>query len=124
MTDAVTKLAENAEDMLKFIGTDVIKDYDGFVDVVNQYQSDADLMAQILGEFVEQATVINETMREMSTNMDDVSLTIGESARAVGSIAEEATLLVGAISNIQEETENTHRISAELQTEVKRFEKV
>ena len=56
--------------------------------------------------------------------MDDVSLTIGESARAVGSIAEEATLLVGAISNIQEETENTHRISAELQTEVKRFEKV
>lgn len=124
VTDAVTKLAENAEDMLKFIGTDVIKDYDGFVDVVNQYQSDADLMAQILGEFVEQATVINETMRKMSTNMDDVSLTIGESARAVGSIAEEATLLVGAISNIQEEAENTHRISAELQTEVKRFEKV
>ena len=124
VTDAVTKLAENAENMLKFIGTDVIKDYDGFVDIVNQYQADADLMAQILEEFVEQATVINDTMREMSTNMDDVSCTIGESARAVGSVAEEAALLVGAISNIQEETENTQRISAELQTEVKRFEKV
>lgn len=124
VTDAVSKLAANAEEMLKFVGTDVIKDYDGFVEIVNQYQADADLMAQILGEFAEQATVINDTMREMNTNMDDVSSTVGESARAVGSVAEDAALLVGAISNIQEETENTHRISEELQIEVKRFERV
>jgi methyl-accepting chemotaxis protein len=124
VTNAVSKLAENAEDMLKFVGTDVIKDYDGFVDIVNQYQADADLMAQILGEVSEQVNVINDTMREMSTNMDDVSSTVGESARAVSSVAEDAALLVGAIGNIQEETENTHRISEELQIEVKRFERV
>ena len=52
VTNAVSKLAENAEDMLKFVGTDVLKDYDGFVDIVNQYQADADLMALILSEFV------------------------------------------------------------------------
>lgn len=124
VTNAVTKLAENAQEMLKFIGTDVIKDYDGFVEIVNQYQSDADLMSQILEEFVEQVSVINKTMTEMSTNMDDVSTTVGESARAVTSVTEDASLLVGAISNIQEETENTQRISEELQSEVKRFEKV
>jgi len=124
VTSAVTKLAEHAEEMLKFIGTDVIKDYDGFVEVVNQYQADADLMSQILGEFVDQATIINDTMREMNTNIDDVSSTVGESAKAVTSVAEDASLLVGAISNIQEETENTHRISTELQNEVKRFERV
>ena len=50
--------------------------------------------------------------------------TVGESAKAVSSVAEDAALLVGAISNIQEETENTQRISNELQNEVKRFEKV
>lgn len=124
VTDAVTTLAGNAEEMLKFVGTDVIKDYDGFVEIVTQYQADADLMSQILGEFVEQAATINETMREMSTSMDDVSSTVGESARAVASVAEDAALLVGAISNIQEETENTNRISEELQNEVKRFERV
>ena len=124
VTSAVAKLSENAEDMLKFIANDVVKDYDGFVEIVNQYQADADLMSQILGEFVEQATIINETMNDMNTNMDDVSSTVGESAKAVSSVAEDAALLVGAISNIQEETENTHRISIELQNEVKRFEKV
>ena len=124
VTSAVTKLAEHAQEMLKFIGTDVIKDYDGFVEVVNQYQADADLMSQILGEFVDQAAIINDTMREMNTNIDDVSSTVGESAKAVTSVAEDASHLVGAISNIQEETENTHRISTELQNEVKRFERV
>lgn len=39
VTEAVRVLSENAEEMLKFVGTDVIKDYDGFVDVVNQYQT-------------------------------------------------------------------------------------
>ena len=104
VTSAVTKLAEHAQEMLKFIGTDVIKDYDGFVEVVNQYQADADLMSQILGEFVDQAAIINDTMREMNTNIDDVSSTVGESAKAVTSVAEDASHLVGAISNIQEET--------------------
>ena len=124
VTEAVTMLAGNAEEMLKFIGRDVIKDYDGFVEIVNQYHADADLMSQILGEFVEQVTVINDTMYDMSKSMDDVSSTVGESARAVTSVAEDAALLVGAISSIQEETENTNRISEELQNEVKRFEKV
>ena len=124
VTNAVTMLAGNAEEMLEFVGKDVMKDYDGFVDVVNQYQDDADLMSQILGEFVEQASIINDTMREMSTNMDDVSCTVGESAKAVSTVAEDAALLVGAISNIQEETENTNRISEEFKNEVKRFEKV
>lgn len=124
VTEAVAMLATNAEEMLKFIETDVIKDYDGFVDIVNQYQGDADLMSQILEEFVGEASVINDTMREMSESMDDVSTTVGESAKAVSSVAEDTALLVNAISNIQEETENTNRISEELQNEVKRFEKV
>ena len=62
VTNAVTMLADNAKEMLNFVGTDVIKDYDGFVEIVNQYQADADLMSQILGEFVQQATIINDTI--------------------------------------------------------------
>ena len=124
VTNAVAMLAQNAEAMFQFIGTDVIKDYDGFVNIVNQYQADADLISQILEDFSGQVSVINDTMQQMSTNMDDVSLTVGESANAITSLAEDAALLVGAISNIQEENENTNRISDVLQNEVKRFEKV
>lgn len=124
VTAAVTKLTGHAQEMLKFIGTDVIKDYDGFVEIVNQYESDADEMSSILASFAEQANIITSTMKDMNSNIVDVSTTVGESARAVGSVAEDASNLVGAISGIQDETENTHRISIELQKEVSRFERV
>ncbi|MBE5875444.1 MAG: methyl-accepting chemotaxis protein [Lachnospiraceae bacterium] len=124
VTDAVSRLAGQAQEMLKFIGTDVIKDYDGFVDVVNQYQADADLMSDILQQFVEQVSVITNTMQQMSSGIDGVSSAIGEGTNAITSVAEDASSLVTAMNEIQSETGNTHRISSELQNEVKKFEKV
>lgn len=124
VTDAVSRLAGHAQEMLKFIGTDVIKDYDGFVDVVNQYQSDADLMSDILQQFLQQVTVITDTMQKMSSGIDGVSTAIGESSNAISSVAEDASSLVIAMSGIKDETENTYRVSKELQNEVKKFEKV
>lgn len=124
VTAAVAKLAHNAQQMLEFVGKDVIQDYDAFVDIVTQYQNDAELMSKILGEFVTQAGVITTTMQEMNHSIEDVSTTIGDSAQAVGSVAEDASMLVNAMSQIQEETNQTDRISKELQAEVSRFEKV
>ncbi len=124
VTDAVSRLAGQAQEMLKFIGTDVIKDYDGFVDVVNQYQADADLMSDILQQFVGQVSVITDTMQQMSSGIDGVSSAIGEGTNAITSVAEDASSLVTSMNEIQSETENTYRISSELQSEVKKFEKV
>ena len=124
VTAAVAKLALNARQMLDFIGNDVIKDYDSFVEIVNQYEEDADLMSRILGEFAEQAATINVTMHSMNEGIEGVSTTVGESARAVSSVAEDASVLVQAMTQIQDATEDSQRISEELQSEVKKFEKV
>lgn len=124
VTGAVNRLADNAQKMLDYIGTDVMKDYDTFVGIVNQYEADADLMSQILSEFVEQASTINDTMRDMNTGIVDVTTTVGESARAISSVAEDASTLVDAMVQIQDESENSQKISEDLQSEVNRFEKV
>lgn len=124
VTAAVARLAENARQMLDFIGTDVIKDYDSFVEIVNQYEKDADLMSQILGEFVEQAATINETMQDMNEGIKGISTTVEESARAVTSVAEDASVLVQAMAQIQDAAEESQQISGELQNEVNKFEKV
>ena len=124
VTGAVTRLAENAQKMLDYIGTDVMKDYDSFVEIVNQYEADADLMSRILGEFAEQATTITQTMEDMKSGIVDVSTTVGESARAISSVAEDASTLVDAMVQIQDESEHSQKISEELQNEVNRFERV
>lgn len=124
VTSAVTKLSQSAQKMLDFVGTDVMKDYDAFVQVVNQYEEDAKLMGSILSEFVEEASTINQTMQTMNTGIVDVSAAVGESARAITSVADDAALLVDAMNEIQLETEQSQKISEELQSEVKRFERV
>ena len=124
VTGAVMRLAENAQKMLDYIGTDVMRDYDSFVEIVNQYEEDADLMSHILSEFVEQVSTINQTMQDMTTGIVDVSTTVGESARAISSVAEDASVLVDAMGQIQDESDNSQKISQELQNEVNRFEKV
>ena len=122
--DAVARLAKNARQMLDFVGEDVMEDYDSFVSIVNQYEEDADLMSRILGEFATQAATINETMESMNKGIVDVAATVGDSARAVTSVAEDASVLVDAMAHIQEATEDTQQISGELQGEVKKFERV
>lgn len=124
VTEAVAKLAEQARNMLEFVGTDVIKDYDSFVEIVNKYEEDAELMSDILGEFVKQATVINQTMQNMNSGIIDVTATVGESARAVTSVAEDASNLVTAMAQINDATEDSKIISEELQSEVNKFERV
>lgn len=124
VTSAVSKLSQSAQKMLDFVGTDVMQDYDAFVQVVNQYELDAKLMGDILSEFVEQASTINQTMQNMNTGIVDVSAAVGESARAITSVADDASLLVDAMNEIQLETEQSQKISVELQSEVKRFERV
>lgn len=124
VTEAVEKLANNAEEMLKFLDEQVITDYDGFVDIVKQYQADADNMNEILQEFVEKASVIEKTMQDMNTGINDISMNVDEGAKGVPDVAQNAVSLVNAISLIHTETENSQSISSELQGEVKRFERV
>ena len=124
VTEAVGSLAQSSAQMLDFIGKDVIKDYDTFVGIANQYEADAELMSRILGGFASQAATINTTMQGMNDGISGVSTTVGESARAVTSVAEDASVLVEAMSHIQDETEETLSISESLQNEAKKFEKV
>lgn len=124
VTEAVERLAKNAEGMLRFIDEKVLKDYDGFVEVVEQYEKDADSVNDILTEFARNTSDINDTMESMNVGINDIAVAVDESAKGVVSVAENAVSLVGSISQIQQETENNQEISAQLSGEVNRFKNV
>lgn len=101
-----------------------MKDYDTFVEVVEQYQQDADSVNDILNEFAGNAGEIEETMQAMNTGISDISIAVDESAKGVTSVADNAVSLVDAMNQIQAETENSKNISQLLSDEVERFKKV
>lgn len=124
VTEAVEKLARNAEDMLRFIDEKVLKDYDDFVEVVEKYEQDADSVSELLTGFATNTKDINQTMTAMNTGINDITSAVEESTKGVTSVADNAVGLVAVIGEIHRETELNEEISQKLSEEVSRFKKV
>ncbi len=124
VTLAVEKLAKNAENMLKFVDEKVIKDYDGFVEIVDQYHADAERMNNLLDGFASSAASVSTVMESMTQGLNDISVTVDETAKGVSDVAENTSELVNAMSLIQDETVVSKDISESLSVEVNRFEVV
>lgn len=124
VTEAVEKLARNAEEMLKFVDEKVMKDYDDFVEIVEQYKQDADSVDEILSGVAANTVGIHETMEDMNTGINDISIAVEENAKGITNVADSAVTLVEAMSEIQKETERNQQISEKLNGEVSRFKKV
>ena len=124
VTDAVTSLSENATGMIDFVNDNIMNDYEKFVQIISQYESDTVEMSNTLSGFAEETVAITGTMDSVNTGIDDISTTLEQSSMGITEVANEATQLVNAISSILEETQNNKEISEELQNEVNNFEKV
>lgn len=124
VTTAVEKLAKNAEDMLRFIDEKVMKDYDGFVGVVEQYEKDADSVNEILSEFAQKTQEINGNIQSMNDGLNNITIAVDESAKDITNVAETTASLVSAINSIQQEAEINKDISQNLNAEVGRFKNV
>ena len=124
VTQAVKRLADNAEAILALMDEKVLKDYDGFVDVVTHYETDAEDMNNLFSSIAADTGEIKETIDSMNSGLNDISLAVEESAKGIVTIAENASDLVKVMGSIQNEMEANREISAQLNNEVSRFKNV
>ena len=124
VTNAVEDLAKNANNMLQFIDSTVLGDYDKFVDSANTYYNDAEHMDEILQRFNGNAGKLAETMAQMTEGIDGINIAVDESAQGVTMAAQSTAQLVDALVSIKSEADTNREISEELQGEVKRFKHI
>lgn len=121
---AVDKLVGNAKEMLEFMDSNVLKDYDSFVDIMNRYQQDTQELSNMFAGFASEASVMAGTMKNMTSGINDIATTIDESANAVTTVATDASELVEAMVEIQKETQANREVSDEMIAVVNRFKKL
>lgn len=124
VTSAVQKLTDNAEKMIEFVDEKVMTDYDGFVEVVEQYRQDAENVNDILDRISENTNTVSETMQVVNRGINDISIAVDESAKGIVEVAESMTVLVKELDQIQQETTRNENISLQLAGEVKKFKNV
>ncbi len=121
VNDAVSLLARNAEEILKYVDESVLSDYQQFVGYSEQYYQDAEKMKEILGEFQQNSKNLSGTLDEVSRSVDNVNRAVAESSSGITLVAEEATKLASAMNDISDEAEKNSNISDSLKGEVQRF---
>lgn len=122
--NAVNKLVEHANEMLQFMENNVVKDYDSFVEIMEQYQRDTEAIGTLIAGFAAEASDMENTMESMNSGMSGIATTIDESANAVTAVASDASELVETMVDIQSETHTNRQISEELISVVSRFKKL
>ena len=124
VTSAVEDLADNANQMLDFIDTTVLADYDKFVGMTNLYHEDADYMDEVLQNFNTSAANLRTVVATMADGIDGINIAVNESAQGVAMAAQNTGDLVQALEIIKTEAYTNLEISDNLQGEVNRFKNI
>lgn len=121
VTGAVEELAENADEMLRYVNEKVLSDYDNMVDTGERYDEDASKFGSVLQHFSNETEELRDIMKQMVDSINSISLTIDDSAKAVESVATGAAELVDSMQHINSNMDTNNQISSTLKDEVSRF---
>lgn len=124
VTDAVSRLAENASAMLKFVDEVVLVDYDKFVGMSDEYHSDADSMDEMMVSFRTKAAALENMLEEVAEGIRGINTAMEENAEGVSVVADNTGNLVQLLGAIGNDAESNREISEGLQSEVEKFKEI
>ncbi len=122
VTKAVKTLSDNAMEVMDFINTTVLADYDAFVETGEKYENTADIIEEMLDNFKAKADNLNEIMDEMADGVSSITSSVQESTSAIGMSAENSTEIVSEINGISEAMDENNRVADQLSASAARFE--
>ncbi|AIQ44993.1 hypothetical protein R70723_03065 [Paenibacillus sp. FSL R7-0273] len=121
VVDAVTKLVDGAETMLRFMGGQVRRDYDSMQETGQRYSEDAMYIEELVTDFSATSEQLLASVQSMLTAIAETSSATNEGAEGAGSIAVQAEQIIGKSGGIVAEMEDIKHSSALLQQAVARF---
>jgi methyl-accepting chemotaxis protein len=108
---SVKAMSDCLQRTLDYLATDVKSDYDTFLDLADNYQTDASGFSDAMSEIYGKISALQDSTREISDSVDQISQTVGEAANAVTTVAEKATdvanLSDGVVQVVNETQENS-----------------
>ena len=122
VTEAVNTLSSNALEVVDFINSAVLADYDAFVETSDKYENTAVLMDDILGKFNDKADNLNDIMERMANSVESITDSVRESTQAISLSAANSTEIVGEIQGISDAMGENNRVTEQLTESTRKFE--
>ena len=122
VVSAVEELIAKSNGLMGYISGDIMKEFDGFVEMADKYREDAGLMQQLLTTFGGHSQALKEIANSLAGDVDVVSTTVNECSVGVTEASENINVLVDEVGEIVTDVGTNQEVVKDLGTEVGRFQ--
>lgn len=118
---AVHKLANDSEQLLEFVATDVNDSFDDFEKMADSYNEDASYLDKLISGFSATSQELLTSIEKVKDAIEGVSEASGEGAAGTTNIATRTTNIATRASEVMETVGKAEDITVHLETEVEKF---
>ncbi|MEJ6528778.1 methyl-accepting chemotaxis protein [Exiguobacterium sp. USCH10] len=119
--DSVERLNTSSADMLTFLNTKVMADYDRLEEAATQYEQDATVFGETAKTFEGNALQLRHMTDNILGVIQEVATTVTEGADGTQSISEKVQLSVERFNDVQAKMSETEKRASELSNRVAQF---
>lgn len=122
VVESVNSLSINAEEMLSFIETNVIKDYDNLVNIGDQYNKDAEYVDGLISDFSASAQQLLAGIENIATSVNEITQASDEGAHSITDIAAQSSDVATLSTDVKTKVEEIRNSCQALVDLMKVFE--
>ncbi|MCR5100892.1 MAG: methyl-accepting chemotaxis protein [Butyrivibrio sp.] len=124
VTQAVKSLADNAMEVLEFINSTVLSDYDAFVETGEKYKDTAEFINEMMGGIESQTNNLNRIMEDMANSVTSITDSVQEASEAINQSAENSQDIVDGITGISSAMDQNNDVTEQLNESTSQFVKI
>ena len=122
VTGAVYNLSENAQNLVDYLNSSILTEFQSFVNAGKQYKDDAVYIEQAMDEFNDKTSHLRNAMSEIVDDIAMITGAIDDSAAGIAGVADSTRSLVSDMADITDRMAVNEEIVKELRQETGAFD--
>lgn len=121
VTESVNNLTGNANNLLKFVSTDVDEDYNSMIEVAERYRKDAEFIDNLVTDFSSTSEEVLASVKGVLETIDGVAQASSEGAGGTTEIADKVASVTNKSSNVLQQVSKSKESAEKLRDEISKF---
>ena len=123
VTEAVANLADHASDLISYMNTSILPDFESFVQAGSKYKEDSTYIHKVMDDFTVKTKELNNATQEIAESINLISLAISEGADGIDGMAESTQKFAVDVEDITAQMHINQEIATKLKKETEIFNK-
>ena len=118
---ALSAMMTASDEMIRFVSEDVVRDYDAFANLGQEYGETTDFISDKMMEIGRQSTQISEKISDINKNIHDITNSVVLTAESAGKMAESAERVTKSLNSLKNISQKNVVHSTTLSKQVNKY---